>query len=92
MPWGYCGNEIWNLSRQAEVEVLTAERLAAMELLLGGTTREPGLERAWKNLLVGQHHDIQICGLLPDARKFLTASITASTKSFRRRCNLSPRK
>ena len=79
MPWGYCGNEIWNLSRQAEVLVLTAERLAALELLLGGNTREPDLERAWKNLLVGQHHDIQICGLLPDARKFLSTSITAST-------------
>ena len=79
MPWGYCGNEIWNLSRQAEVRVLTAERLAAIELLLGGTNREPSLARAWKNLLVGQHHDIQICGLLPDARKFLTTSIAAST-------------
>jgi len=79
MPWGYCGNEIWSLSRQAEVQVLTAERLAALELLLGGTNREPELERAWKSLLVGQHHDIQICGLLPDARSFLTKSIGAST-------------
>jgi hypothetical protein len=79
MPWGYCGNEIWNRSRQAEVAVLTAERLAAMELLLGGANREAELERAWKNLLVGQHHDIQICGLLADARKFLSASTAAST-------------
>jgi alpha-mannosidase len=79
MPWGYCGNEIWNFSRQAEVQALTAERLAAMELLLGGTSREAGLERAWKNLLVGQHHDIQICGLVSDARKFLTTSFAAST-------------
>ena len=79
MPWGYCGNEIWNLSRQAEVQVLTAERLAALELLLGGTNREPELERAWKSLLVGQHHDVQICGLLSDARSFLTKSIAAST-------------
>jgi hypothetical protein len=78
MPWGYCGNEIWDLSRQAEVQVLTAEQLAAMELLLGGTSREPDLDRAWKNLLVGQHHDIQICGLVSDARKFLTTSIAAS--------------
>jgi hypothetical protein len=42
-----------------------------MELLLGGTKWEPSLERVWKNLLVGHHHDIRICGLLPDARKFL---------------------
>jgi hypothetical protein len=78
MPWGYCGNEIWNRSRQGEVRVLTAERLAAMELLLGGTGHEAELERSWKNLLVGQHHDIQICGLLADARKFLSASMAAS--------------
>ncbi len=40
MPWGYCGNEIWNMSRQAEVKVLTAERLAAMESLTGGENHE----------------------------------------------------
>lgn len=78
MPWGYCGNGIWNRSRQAEVQVLTAERLAAMELLLGGSDREKPLHTAWKNLLVGQHHDVQIVGLLPDARRFLQASISAS--------------
>jgi hypothetical protein len=78
MPWGYCGNEIWNLSRRAETEVLTAERLAAMELMLGGADREKDLQQAWKNLLVGQHHDIQIVGLLPEARRYLTASIAAS--------------
>ena len=79
MPWGYCGNEIWNRSRQAEVQVLTAERLAAMEHLLGGADREESLQKAWKNLLVGQHHDVQIVGLLPDARNFLQASSAAST-------------
>jgi len=78
MPWGYCGNEIWDLSRRAEVQVETAERLAALELLQGGADRAPDLERAWKDLLVGQHHDVQICGLLADARRFLSSSIDAS--------------
>lgn len=78
MPWGYCGNEIWNTSRRAEVEVLTAERLAAIEHLLGGADHEGQIKEAWKNLLVAQHHDIQICGLLADARGFLTASLDAS--------------
>jgi alpha-mannosidase len=79
MPWGYCGNEIFNSARQAEVAVLTAERLATMELLCGGTAnREADLEHAWKNLLVGQHHDVQICGLLADARRFFPSSLTAS--------------
>ncbi len=78
MPWGYCGNEIWNTSRRAEVDVLTAERLAAMERLLGGADRQGEIKEAWKNLLVAQHHDVQICGLLADARKFLNASLAAS--------------
>ena len=79
MPWGYCGNEIWNRGRQAEVQVLTAERLATMELSEGGESHEKPLQRAWKNLLVGQHHDVQIVGLLPDAREFLEKSTAAST-------------
>jgi hypothetical protein len=78
MPWGYCGNEIWNMSRQAEVKVLTAERLAAIEAMEGGENFETYLHKSWKNLLVGQHHDIQICGILSDSRRFLPASIKIS--------------
>jgi alpha-mannosidase len=78
MPWGYCGNEIWNLSRWAEVAVLTAERAAAIAMLTGGTNHQAELENAWKNLLVAQHHDIQICGILNDARRFLPESINIS--------------
>jgi alpha-mannosidase len=78
MPWGYCGNEIWNTSRRSEVGVLTAERLAAIEHLLGGADHENEVRQAWRNLLIAQHHDVQICGILPDARKFLTASLAAS--------------
>ncbi len=87
MPWGYCGNEIWNQSRQAEVGVLTAERIAALAALGGSDNCEDELDRAWKNLLVAQHHDIQICGLLADARRFLSESMRVSqvvtTKSLR---------
>jgi alpha-mannosidase len=78
MPWGYCGNEIWNQSRRAEAGVLTAERIAALAALAGGDGCEAQLDQAWKNLLVAQHHDIQICGLLPEARKFLSESIRVS--------------
>lgn len=78
MPWGYCGNEIWNACRRGEVRVLTAERLAALAFLLGGENHERELDRAWKNLLVGQHHDVQIVGLVPDARRFLADSQAAS--------------
>ena len=78
MPWGYCGNEIWNRSRAAEAGVLTAERLAALAAIAGGEDCASDLDKAWKSLLVAQHHDIQICGLLPDARKFLSESIRSS--------------
>jgi len=75
MPWGYCGNEIWNSSRKAENTILVAERLSAVKILNAGTSHEEELDKAWKKLLLAQHHDIQICGLLPDARRLLPASI-----------------
>jgi len=87
MPWGYCGNEIWNMSRQAEVKILTAERLAALESLSGGENHEVSLQKSWKNLLVAQHHDIQICGILEDSRKFLPASIGISDSIIRTSMN-----
>ena len=78
MPWGYCGNWMWNRCREAEVKVLTAERLAAIGCALGGPAYEEELAAAWKNLLVAQHHDIQICGLEDDARHYLSASLSRS--------------
>ncbi len=80
MPWGYCGNEIFDGIRAAEVEVLTAERLAAVTTLLGGSNQEAELETAWKQLLVAQHHDVTIVGLLDDARQFIPASRAASAR------------
>jgi hypothetical protein len=81
MPWGYCGNEIWINCRKAEMAVLLAERLAAFEFLTGGNSREGQLETAWKELLVAQHHDVQICGLLPEARTHLAVSLDASYRT-----------
>ncbi len=78
MPWGYCGNWIWNKSRLAEVNVLTAERLAAIHHAVGGNTREKEITKAWKNLLVAQHHDIQIVGIEKAGRVFLDASLAQS--------------
>ncbi|MDD5596893.1 MAG: hypothetical protein PHV82_03045 [Victivallaceae bacterium] len=77
MPWGFCGNTIWNKSRYAEIRVLTAERLAA---LVPGAEYDEFLEKAWKNLLAGQHHDIQIVGLEKKAEQFLKVSLVCSQK------------
>ena len=79
MPWGYCGNEIWNECRKSEVSVLTAERLNALAMMYGGASYEKDLDKAWKNLLVAQHHDVQIVGLLPEARKLLPESYRLSS-------------
>ena len=63
MPWGFEGNIFWNLSRQAESKILIAERLAAINTLYKGATWEEYIDRAWKKLLIAQHHDVNICGV-----------------------------
>jgi len=78
MPWGYCGNEIWNRSRAAEVSVLTAERIAALAWHAARAEYETEIKESWRNLLIAQHHDIQICGLVPEARKYLNRSLSIS--------------
>ena len=78
MPWGYCGSEIFNGCRAAEVNAAVAERVNAMAVALGGASQQEKLEQAWKNVLVAQHHDVTICGLLDLARRFLPESLAAS--------------
>ncbi len=63
MPWGFQGNLFWNLSRQAENSILTAERLAAISSIYKGASWEEFIDRAWKKLLIAQHHDVNICGV-----------------------------
>jgi alpha-mannosidase len=80
MPWGYCGNEIWDRTRETEVQLLTTERLATIGYLINGKNHEQELEQSWKHLLLAQHHDIQIVGLLPDARQHLDISYKGSSQ------------
>lgn len=100
MPWGYRGNELFDLSRRAETAVLTAERLLARTtaegrgLVTGEKEKgvspeqlragEQTLRQAWKDLLVGQHHDIQIVGRSgPMGREHLLASLDESRSVIR---------
>ena len=78
MPWGYCGNEIFNGCRAGENNAALAEKLNAISVMLGGESKQESLEEAWKNVLVAQHHDVTICGLLNDARRFIPDSLAAS--------------
>lgn len=78
MPWGYCGNQIFNHCREGELSVLTAERLNASAVLAGGASHQKKLEESWKKLMVTQHHDIQICGLLDDEKSYIGQSLRLS--------------
>lgn len=80
MPWGYCGNEIFNAVREAEVEAVQAEKLNAVAVMLGGKPEYELLDEAWKYALISQHHDITICGLTQHSRKFLPMSLERSKK------------
>ncbi len=79
MPWGYCGNEIFNGVRKAEVEAVQAEKLNALAMMLGANEERDNLDEAWKYALVAQHHDVTICGLLDLAHRFIPSSLKASS-------------
>ncbi len=82
MPWGYCGNEIFNGCRASEVAAVQAEKLNALAVMLGGTSLQEKLEQAWKYALVAQHHDVTICGLLDLARRFIPDSLKISNENI----------
>ena len=78
MPWGYCGNEIFNGCREAEVAAVQAEKLNALAVMLGASAQNEKLDEAWKYALAAQHHDVTICGLLDLSRRFIPASLKES--------------
>ena len=80
MPWGYCGNEIFNGIRKGEVDALTGEKLNAFSVLLGGESMQKSSEDAWKYILAAQHHDVTICGLLDLSRRFIPESLKYSAE------------
>ncbi len=78
MPWGYCGNEIFNGCREGEVKAVQGEKLNALSVMLGGKSEQKKSEEAWKYILAAQHHDVTICGLLDLSRRFVPSSLAAS--------------
>lgn len=78
MPWGYCGNEIFNGCREGEVNAVISEKLNAFSSLLGDTSYENKSIEAWKYILAAEHHDVTICGLLDLSRRFIPESLKLS--------------
>ncbi len=81
MPWGYCGNEIFNGVRKSETDVVLAERLNAFAVMMGSKAETNLIDTAWKYALAAQHHDVTICGLLDLARRFIPTSLDASKEA-----------
>ncbi len=79
MPWGYCGNEIFNGCRQGEVDATVSERLNALSVMLGDKSYEADSVEAWKYVLAAEHHDVTICGLLDLSRRFIPESLKFSS-------------
>lgn len=78
MPWGYCGNEIFNGCRQGEVNAVISEKLNAFSRLLDDASYEEKSIEAWKYILAAEHHDVTICGLLDLSRRFIPESLKYS--------------
>lgn len=73
-PWGLSGNRAWNGTRIAASYALNAEALAATAILHGfqwTPAHQTRLDDAWKNLLMGEHHDAD---LFNEARDFTDPS------------------
>ena len=74
MPWGYCGGKLMRLARKCENDCIVAERCDAAANMLTGKSYTKELETAWKNALIMQHHDVQICGLIAETEVFAKES------------------
>ena len=61
LAWGVGGDQIRILDRKVEGLLLAAERFDAVASVLGAETQAERLERAWKNLLAAQSHDVALC-------------------------------
>ena len=61
LAWGVGGDQMRILDRKVEGLLLAAERFDAVASVLGVETQAERLERAWKNLLAAQSHDVALC-------------------------------
>ena len=61
LTWGLGGDQLRILDRKVEGLLLAAERFDAVSSTLGAKTKERQLDKAWKDLLASQSHDVGLC-------------------------------
>jgi len=61
LTWGLGGDQLRVLDRKLEAMLLAAERFDAIASSLGAKTQERNLDKAWKDLLTSQSHDVGLC-------------------------------
>ena len=61
LTWGLGGDQLRVLDRKLEALLLAAERFDALAHSLGAQTQERTLDKAWRDLLTSQSHDVGLC-------------------------------
>ncbi len=61
LTWGLGGDQVRILDRQVEGLLLAAEMFDAVAASLGRPSRAQDLEKAWRDLLAAQSHDVGLC-------------------------------
>src|SRR5512140_455986 len=61
LTWGLGGDQIRILDRKVEGTLLAAELFDAVAAGKGRTTQAPELDKAWRDLMASQSHDVGLC-------------------------------
>ena len=61
LTWGLGGDQVRVMDRKVEGLLLAAELFDAVASLLGGQPQADLLDKAWKDLLASQSHDVGLC-------------------------------
>jgi alpha-mannosidase len=61
LTWGLGGDQIRMLDRQVDGLLLAAELFDGVAAALGGVSQVNELEKAWRDLLAAQSHDVGLC-------------------------------
>ena len=61
LTWGIGGDQLRILDRKVEGVLLAAERFDALASTLEAQAKPGLLEKAWKDLLASQSHDVGLC-------------------------------